>query len=227
MIDVYVHIIQPCSVHCCLSVTCNEYGWLWITTSPVVRHALVHTSPANEDGLAGARRRPTATHHLVLLLHIPTLLVKRHVVVAAVEDRLVAPADLADVRERLDDAQPELLPLLALVHRDVLDVPDAPEPAQELALREERADRDDAVRRAVHDDDGEVRRGQARRADRGELRAPGGLARVGHDGEHGENLEVAARVVRGRQRAYLGSRSGRAECECARDVRGGRYAIGA
>ena len=119
-----------------------------------------------------------STRSLSLLVIKPRL---TDVVVAAVEDGLVAAADLADVRERLDDPQPELLPLLLLVDRDVLDVPHAPEPAQELALEEHAARADDAVRGRVNDDDGEVR--LWRGLHRAELLAPGGGADVGRGGQ--------------------------------------------
>ena len=47
-----------------------------------------------------------------------------YVAFAAVQDRLVAPAVLADTGERLDDAQAELLALLVLCDGDILDVAD-------------------------------------------------------------------------------------------------------
>lgn len=124
-----------------------------------------------------------------------------YVAIAAVEDRLVAPTVLADSGERVDDAQAELLPLLALVDGDVLDVPDAPEPAQELALDEHAADPDDAVRRAVNDDDGVVCAGGSTQCL--ELRAPRLFARVGDDGQDAEHVEVSAAVVCGRERTQL------------------------
>ena len=116
-----------------------------------------------------------------------------YVAIAAVENRLVAAAVLADSSEGLDDAQAKLLALLALVDGDVLDVADGAEPAEELALDEDGADGDDAVGRAVDDDDGVV--GAGRRAEGVELRAPGVLAGVCDDGEDGEDVEVAALVV--------------------------------
>ena len=60
-------------------------------------------------------------------------------------------------------------------------------------LDEDGADGDDAVGRAVDDDDGVV--GARRRAEGVELRAPGVLAGVCDDGEDGEDVEVAALVV--------------------------------
>ena len=55
------------------------------------------------------------------------------------------------------------------------------------------ADGDDAVGRAVDDDEGVV--GARRRAEGVELRAPGVLTGVCDDGEDGEDVEVAALVV--------------------------------
>ena len=131
-----------------------------------------------------------------------------YVAIAAVENCLVAAAVLADAREGLDDAQTELLALLALVDGDVLDVADAAEPAQELALDEDGADRDDAVRRLVDDHDPVVRaRGRAQRV---ELRDPRLLARVRHDREHREHGEVPAPVVGRREGPDLRGRSARA-----------------
>lgn len=124
-----------------------------------------------------------------------------YVAIAAVQDRLVAAAVLADSGERVDDAQAELLALLALVDGDVLDVADAAEPAQELALDEHAADAHDAVRRAVNDDDGVVCAWGS--AESVELCAPRLLARVGDDGQDAEHVEVPAAVVCGRERAQL------------------------
>lgn len=106
------------------------------------------------------------------------------------------------MRERLDDADAQLLPLLLLVDRNILDVPHAAEPAEELALDEQRAGADDAVRLLVDDDERVVR---VRRGAHGiELGDPGGFAEVGRDGEDGEDGEVAAPVVGGREGADLG-----------------------
>ena len=79
-----------------------------------------------------------------------------YVAIATVEDSLVAAAVLADPGQRLDDAQTELLPLLALVHGDIFDMPHTAKPTQELAFDEDGADRDDTVGRLVDDDDGVV-----------------------------------------------------------------------
>jgi hypothetical protein len=63
----------------------------------------------------------------------------------AVQNRLVSAHGLADAREGLDDAEPELLPLLALVDGNVLNVADGAEPAEELALHEDAANGNDCV----------------------------------------------------------------------------------
>lgn len=104
-----------------------------------------------------------------------------YVLVAAVQDRLVAPTVLADARQRLDDAEPELLALLTFVDGNVLDVAHAPESAEELALDEDGPDGDDAVRGLVDDHDSVVR--MQRGFPEVELRNPGVLAGVGDYGQ--------------------------------------------
>ena len=105
-----------------------------------------------------------------------------YVAIATVEDSLVAAAVLADPGQRLDDAQTELLPLLALVHGDILDMPHTAESTQELAFDEDSADRDDTVRRFVNDDNGVVCAGSG--AQRFELGKPRVLTRGGDDSEN-------------------------------------------
>ena len=68
-----------------------------------------------------------------------------YVAIVAVQDRLVAPAVLADGGQRLDDAQTELLALLALVDGDILDMAHAPEATEELALEKDSTDRDNTI----------------------------------------------------------------------------------
>ena len=57
----------------------------------------------------------------------PALDIEPLVRLGAVENRLVAAHVLGDIIERLDDAQPQLLALLVLRDRDVLDVADQAE----------------------------------------------------------------------------------------------------
>lgn len=114
--------------------------------------------------------------------------------VTAVQDGLIAPAVLADPSQRLDDAQAYLLPLDILVHRDVLNVSDAPESTQELALNENTSDTDDPVCVTVDYDECVV--GVRAVLLLVELRDPGLFARVGDHGQHGQDLQVATSVVR-------------------------------
>lgn len=105
------------------------------------------------------------------------------------------------MREGLDDTLTELFALLALVDGNVLNVTDAAETAEELAFDEDAADTDDAVAGVVNDDEGVV---CPRCCTHGvELVHPGGLTGVTDDGEHGEDIEVTAFVVCGRERANL------------------------
>lgn len=113
--------------------------------------------------------------------------------VTAVQDGLIAPAVLADPSQSLDDAQADLLPLDILVDRDVLDVSDAPESAQELALNEDTTDADDSVRVAVDYDECVV--GVRAVLLLVELRNPGLFAGVCDHGQHRQDLQVPTSVV--------------------------------
>lgn len=86
-----------------------------------------------KEGGASVWRRTCATRRLT------------DVLVAAVQNCLVAARRLADASQRLDDAQPELAALHALIDSDVLDVAYAAEVARELPLHEDGADADDGV----------------------------------------------------------------------------------
>ena len=126
---------------------------------------------------------------------------RTYILIVTVENRLVAPAVLADARERMNNTQAELLALLALVYGDILDMAHAAKSAQELALDEDSADGDDAVRRLVDDDNAVVR--PRCRTQRLELRAPPFLTGVGNDGENRKDGEVAPAIVRRGKGAYL------------------------
>ena len=105
-----------------------------------------------------------------------------YVAIAAVQDRLIAPAVLADARERMNNTQAELLALLGLVHGDILDMAHAAKPTEKLALDEDSAHRDDSVRGLVDNDDGVV---CARcSTDCFELCAPCLFTRVGDDSKN-------------------------------------------
>lgn len=125
------------------------------------------------------------------------------IVVVAVENGLVRALALRDGRQSLDDTKPELLALLALVDGDVLDVSDRAEAAGELTLHEDGADAYDAVRRAVDDDDRVVR--ERRVLQGGELVQVGLFTEVADNGEHAEDVKVAAVVVGRSKRTQLSS----------------------
>ena len=84
---------------------------------------------------------------------------RTYVGITTVQDGLIAPAVLADGRQRLNDPQSQLLPLLVLVHSNVLNVTDTPKAPQELALNEHTADSDYTVCVLVDDDELVVRSG--------------------------------------------------------------------
>lgn len=68
-----------------------------------------------------------------------------HVLVAAVQNRLIATCLLAYSRQGVNDAEPDLLPLHGLVDSDILDMPDLSKPTKELVLDENAANTNDAV----------------------------------------------------------------------------------
>ena len=76
-----------------------------------------------------------------------------YVVVAAVQ---VRSKGLADAGQDLDNPQTQLLALLSLVHRDILDVSDYSQTPQELLLHENSPSTNHLVVRLGNDDDGEV-----------------------------------------------------------------------
>lgn len=79
-----------------------------------------------------------------------------YVVVTAVQDGLVRSEGLADAGQDLDNPQTQLLALLSLVHRDILDVSDYSQTPQELLLHENGSSANHLVVRLGNDDDGEV-----------------------------------------------------------------------
>jgi hypothetical protein len=124
-----------------------------------------------------------------------------NVILTAIEDSLITTAALTDINKRLNNPQTKLFPLLRLVHHDILDVPRASEPAQELALDEYATYRDDAVCGFVDDDKSVI---CPWRGSHGvELRHVSSLAWIGDNRQYGKHGEVSAGIVGGRQRAYL------------------------
>ena len=85
----------------------------------------------------------------------------------------------------MNDAQPELLALLTLVHSDVLNVTDTAESTEEFALDEDGSNGNDAVRVLVNNHNSVV---CSRRCALGlKLTTPRFLARIGHHGEDRED----------------------------------------
>ena len=115
------------------------------------------------------------------------------VCLAAIEDRLVAAHVLRDLRERLDDAEAEFLALHLAGNGDVLDVPNAAEPAQKFALHKDAAGAHDLIGLARDDDEDVVRPRLA--AHVAELSRPRLRAHVGRLREHGEHGQVPALVI--------------------------------
>ena len=112
---------------------------------------------------------------------------------------LVAADLLSDVVERLNDAQAQLLALLVLRDSNILDVADEPQAMDELALDDERARADDALRR-VRDADQKVRVA-ARRHPRVPL-VPLLFADLAHGCQHPQHVQEAGAVVAALQRPH-------------------------
>ena len=100
----------------------------------------------------------------------------------AIQNRLIAPHTLANSSERLDDAQPKLLALLALVDGDVLDVADGAEPAEELALDEDTSNTNNLIRSTIKNNESVIRIYAC--ALLVELSDPSSFARIGHYREY-------------------------------------------
>ena len=77
--------------------------------------------------------------HLDLFPLEATLFIELYVVLLAVKDDFVAPIDLSEGREHLDDPQPESGPPLLLVHHYVLDVGTQASVADEFPLDDDTA----------------------------------------------------------------------------------------
>jgi hypothetical protein len=118
---------------------------------------------------------------------------RTNVCLAAVEDRLVAAHVLRELRERLNDAETEFLALHLAGNGDVLDMPDAAEPAQKFALHKDPTGTDDLIGLARDDDEDVVRPRLA--AHISELSRPRLCADVRCLREHGEHGQVPALVV--------------------------------
>jgi hypothetical protein len=111
----------------------------------------------------------------------------------------------------LDDAYPELLSLLLLVHGDILNVAHAAQSAQELALDKQRASAYDSVRRLVDYNERVVRlRGRAHRIELGDPRR---FTEIGRDSENRKDCEMPSTMVCGREWSNLREKIKRRERE--------------
>jgi len=134
--------------------------------------------------------------HLNFFEFVSALLVEGDISLTAVQDSLVRSHALADRGERLDNPQPKLLPLHALINGNILDMSDGAEAANELALEEDSANTNERVRGAINDDDGEIRLGRwGVRLGRVELGEVLLVASVWCLSEHRKELEVTAVIV--------------------------------
>lgn len=75
------------------------------------------------------------------------------ILVTAVQDSLVSATILADVREGVDDSEPELLALLLLINNDIFNVPHTANPPLKFALHEHGSHSNDLVSRLVDHDE--------------------------------------------------------------------------
>lgn len=161
---------------------------------------------------------------LVIVGHLQTsppeaaLDIEPLVVLAAVEDRLVAARLLRNEVERLDDAQAQLLALLVFGDGDVLDVSDGPEVVDagarngllvarwpwfvgqspfflQLALQQQRAGADDAGRPRVGVLDDEYEVGAVLPRDPVEALFEFLLGNLPHRGQHPQAVEEARLIV--------------------------------
>lgn len=149
-------------------------------------------------------QRFSATHHLNTSIFVFALLVEALVVLAAIQKGLVATQRLAHSRQTLDDALAQPFALSARVDGDVFNVARLSIASDKLVLDEEGANSSDLVRLLGDDDDRVVVRwlDVAHQVESG---LPGGGANVGRLCEDSEDLEMAAIVVVGGKRAYLGN----------------------
>ena len=76
--------------------------------------------------------------------------------ITTIQNRLITPTPFTNTRQRINNPQPNLLPLLRLIDSDVFDVPDESQVAQEFPLDENTTGADDTVGLFVDYDDEEV-----------------------------------------------------------------------
>lgn len=118
---------------------------------------------------------------------------RTNVRIVAVEDGLIAARALRDLREGLDYAETEFLALHLTGNGNILDMPNAAEPAQKFALNKDATGANDLIGLA-RDNDKDIVRPRLF-AHGSELRCPRLCAHVRCLREHGEHGEMAAPVI--------------------------------
>ncbi len=127
--------------------------------------------------------------------------IRTNILVTAVQNSLVTSFPFADGGESVDDLQPDLLPLLFLVDRDVFDVTNETKSTQKFTFDEDASDADDGVRCLVYDDQRVVR--VWARALAVELLHPRLLSKIADDSQDRKNLEMTTPIIGRCQRADL------------------------
>jgi hypothetical protein len=148
--------------------------------SPPSRHlslALYHAS------ISPVIMRHLQPRPLKTALHVEPL-----IRLATIQNTLVAPHLLRHVVQRLYDSQSQLLSLLILRHRDVLNVSHQAHVVDEFALHDHGARADDG-RGGVEDDENVVGRGDG--GHEGEVRGEGFVGGAAHGGEDTQRVEEA------------------------------------
>ena len=76
--------------------------------------------------------------------------------ITTIQNRLITPTSFTNTRQRINNSQTNLLPLLRLIDGDIFNVADESQVTQEFPLDENTAGADDTVGLFVDDDDEEV-----------------------------------------------------------------------
>ena len=76
--------------------------------------------------------------------------------ITTIQNRLITPTPFTNTRQRINNSQPNLLPLLRLIDSDIFDVSDESQVTEEFPLDENTTGADDTVGLFVNDDDEEV-----------------------------------------------------------------------
>ena len=142
---------------------------------------------------------------------IATLDIEPLIRLGTIQYRLITPDLLADMIQRLNNPQPQLLPLLILPHHDILDMPYTPQIVYELLLHHDAARADHPFLFIAHHE--AVIPAPARRAHPLVPLGPGGFRDVAHRGQILQRLEVALGVVTAGEGPHgVPLRKGREDC---------------